>query len=246
MLSLHHYAHTLEHYTLEESQVDLYEFSLMHHHPEAHNILNTDELKRASRFYFEKHQRRFATARTTIKCILGNYLQIPAQSVNFSYNPQGKPALNHQTDLQFNLSHSSDMALLAVGKIHPLGVDIEQFSARPYQGLAGQLFSIEEQNALHSTPIPLKPWMFFHLWSQKEAFIKACGLGLSYPTQEITVAFDHAKPTTLFDTIHKTTWSMYPFMPSIAYAGALCCHPSINTLRYFVSPFDDTINPSTT
>jgi 4'-phosphopantetheinyl transferase len=246
MLSLHRYTYPPKQYTLDESHIDLYEFSLLHPHPEAPIILNPEELKRASRFYFERHRRRFATARTTVKCILAEYLQVPAKSIQFSYNPQGKPEVDQQTDLQFNLSHSGDKALLAVGKKHPLGVDIEHFSARPYEGIAKQLFSIEEQNALHLTNDALKPWLFFHVWSQKEAFIKACGLGLSYPTQEITVALDHASPTKLFDKIHKTSWFMYPFMPSVTCAGALCCHPSINTLRYFVSPFNDRINLSTT
>ena len=66
-----------------------------------------------------------------------------------------------------------------------MGVDIEQYSARPYEGIAKSLFSEQEFNEFKKVPPALKPAVFFHVWSQKEAFIKACGLGLILSNQRI-------------------------------------------------------------
>jgi 4'-phosphopantetheinyl transferase len=172
---------------LDPTGIDIWQFSLNETLAQSATILNADELSRAARFYFERHQRRFATARTRVREILGAYLGLPAATLEFTYNQYGKPEVINSQQLQFNVSHSGEIALLAIGKTFPLGVDLEQYSARPYIGIAKQLFSPTEQTLLKNSPSRLKPALFFHIWAQKEAFIKACGLGLSYPTETFTV-----------------------------------------------------------
>jgi 4'-phosphopantetheinyl transferase len=217
---------------LNASRIDIWQFLLHNHLPQSQTILSPDELARANRFYFERHQRRFATARTRVREILGAYLGIPAAKLEFTYATHGKPEVVNQQQLQFNLSHTGDIALLAIGKEWPLGIDIEQYSARPYTGIAGNLFTPVEQEYLKQAPIMAKPALFFRMWAQKEAFIKACGLGLSYPTQQFTVPA-HANPAEIIDNLHQQTWKIHSFMPGIAMSAALCYHPSIQIIRKF-------------
>lgn len=63
--------------------------------------------------------------------------------------------------LQFNISHTGEMAILAVGKTYPIGVDIERYSARPYEGIGKNLFSEQEYQELKKAHQSLKPALFF-------------------------------------------------------------------------------------
>ena len=219
---------------LMSQRIDVWPFTLNHPTPSrANHILAPDEKTRWRQFYFEKHQRRFANARLQLREILSHYLGLSAAEIAFDYNKQGKPFLkNNPHALEFNLSHSSELAILAVGQSLPLGVDVEFFSARPYLGLAKQLFSQREIQALHQVAPHLQPLAFFHMWTQKEAFIKAVGLGLSYPTQQFSVPCLPPSIETIPDPIHHTSWTLRSFTPQLLCAAALCHHPSVKTIRF--------------
>ena len=219
---------------LKTTRIDIWQFSLDIRVSEAEQaLLSDDEQTRAKRFYFERHRRRFTVARATLRLILAHYLALPAKDLLFGYNAQGKPHVDHTTSsLQFNLSHSDELALLAVGKTNPLGIDLEFFSARPYEGIGQQLFSQEENNALRALPSKLKPLAFFHVWSQKEAFIKAIGLGLSYPTQRVTMPILPPTHQGFVDPEYESNWTLISFMPKPLCCAALCHHPSVQDIRY--------------
>lgn len=217
---------------LNEYRIDLWQFSLEQNLNLSYQILNAEEKARSQRFHFSQHQRRFATARTLLRIILARYLNTTPKSLEFVYNSQGKPSVINLQRLQFNISHSGDLAILAVGKGYPMGVDIEHYSARPYEGIAENSFSEQEIKELKKTPKALKAAVFFHLWSQKEAFIKACGLGLSYPTKEFTVPSRIPTQQLVEDPLHNLTWQLRSFMPKAACSGALCCHPTIKEIRH--------------
>lgn len=220
------------HCILNEARIDLWQFSLLNELANAAHILNAEELARSQRFYFSKHQRRFSTARATLRIILARYLNVSPERLEFSYNAHGKPKVINSARLQFNLSHSGDLALLAIGKGFPVGVDIEQYSARPYEGIAKTLFSHQEFKEFTKVPLALKPAIFFHIWSQKEAFIKACGLGLAYPTQDFNVPTSMPTKQLVDDPMNNMTWQLRSFMPEVACSGALCYHPMIKEIRY--------------
>ena len=217
--------------TLQHHHVDLWEYPLAIEYPEAKGFLDDDERLRAKRYHFSRHQRRFTLARAGLRLILAHYLNCLPNALAFTYTTHGKPELKH-TPLHFNLSHSKDLALLAVASQHPLGADVEYVSVRPYDGLSRMMFSKKEQLALFQAPSMAKPWLFFHIWAQKEAFIKASGLGLSYPTQTFDVPTLSSVDTILYDERHRTSWRMLSFMPNIACHAALCCHPSTERIRY--------------
>jgi 4'-phosphopantetheinyl transferase len=217
---------------LNEARIDLWQFSLVNELPNAMQILNADEIARTERFYFSRHQRRFSTARATLRIILARYLNTHPARLEFSYNSHGKPKVINSARLQFNLSHSGDLAVLAVGKGFPMGIDIEKYSARPYEGIAKSSFSDHEFEEFMKVPQALKPAIFFHIWSQKEAFIKACGLGLAYPTKNFSVPTSMPTKQLVDDPLHNMTWHLRSFMPEVACSGALCCHPTIREIRH--------------
>ncbi|MBA2711880.1 MAG: 4'-phosphopantetheinyl transferase superfamily protein [Tatlockia sp.] len=217
---------------LKKNSIDIWEFPLNILPPLARTILNADELNRADRYYFERHKRRFTVARALLRIILGHYLQKNGKSLNFIYNKHGKPELKNSSSLQFNLSHSRDLALVAIGQQFSLGVDLEFYSARPYDGIAKHLFSEQELALFLTLPNYLKPQAFFNIWASKEAFIKGCGLGLAYPTKLFTVPVFGAEAKSIKDDVFKNIWQLSSFMPKIGCAAALCHHPEVTEIQY--------------
>lgn len=152
--------------------------------------LHREERELAARLHFERDRRRFTLCRGLLRTLLGNYLSIEPLDIEFWLGPHDKPELASPVTprVEFNLSHSGEAALFAFAVGRRVGVDVERI--RPgtdVNGLAQQVFTPAEIEKLSSTPEREKEDLFFTLWTQKEAYIKAVGLGLSAPVREITV-----------------------------------------------------------
>jgi 4'-phosphopantetheinyl transferase len=144
-------------------------------------LLPPDEIERADRFRFPEHRARFVAARGTLRRILGLHLRLAPESLRFSYGEHGKPALAAPlgTDLEFNVSHSSDLALYAVAMGRAVGVDVERVKSEgSWLQIAERYFAPHEAAYLASLPVAAAREKFFELWSGKEARMKARGTGL--------------------------------------------------------------------
>lgn len=203
------------------------------------NDLSPDEQTRFQRFYFAKHKRRFAQSRIALRTILSHYLHQCPADLEFAYSAFGKPSLPHFHNLQFNLSHSKDLALLAVCQTHPIGIDIEFFSERPFLGIASHLFSFQEQQQLACLPPSLIPLAFFSTWAQKEAIMKAVGMGMSYPTKAIDLRLLPIMPYLVYEPQTQQDLKIMPFLPRPAACAAICYHPDLTEIRYF--KYDSTV-----
>ncbi|MDH3283991.1 MAG: 4'-phosphopantetheinyl transferase superfamily protein [Acidobacteriota bacterium] len=153
-------------------------------------LLAEDELARASRFYFEEHRRRFIVARAALRRILGRYLGLDPDRVAFSYEPKGKPAIagGSDMDLQFNVTHTDDLALYAVTRGRPVGIDVELRREMPEAlRIARRFFTADEVDWLRDHRPEERSDAFLTLWTRKEAYVKAIGEGLSCPLNRIDV-----------------------------------------------------------
>jgi 4'-phosphopantetheinyl transferase len=155
-------------------------------------VLSADEREKAARFYFDKDRTQFVQARAALRFILGEYLQVDPQTLEFSYGLQGKPALaNEHVDnsLRFNLSRREGLALLAVTRGREIGVDVELVNADlPVFEIAGTTFSDSELGTLRNLPKTMHVAGFFNCWTRKEAYVKARGEGLSFPLKQFDVS----------------------------------------------------------
>ena len=90
--------------------------------------------------------------------------------------------------LQFNVSHSANIALIAFSSEHRLGVDVEKSRADvDTTALSERFFSLRERTGLQALPDPLRVLGFFACWTRKEAFLKATGDGLAFPLADFSV-----------------------------------------------------------
>jgi len=160
--------------------------------PPVPNLLSADELTRARRFYFERDHVRFVKCRTALRSILSRYVRLPAAEIRFEYQTNGKPAITAVQNpgrLQFSVSHSAQLALIAVSADYRLGIDIEKIrTSADIAALSGQFFSARENASLRSLPQSLQLQGFFACWTRKESFLKATGDGLFFPLSDFTVS----------------------------------------------------------
>ena len=193
--------------------------------------LTPDERNRSARFQFERDQHRFIVAHGVLRDLLGRYLQTQPGRISFVYNAFGKPGLSPESGnrLEFNLSHSAGLALIAVAPACHVGVDLEYIRAQSdCSDIARRFFSEAEVDYLIALPNHLYAEAFFSCWTKKEAYLKACGEGLAIPLNSFSVPLItdaahtpvdlHVAPN---DIVPARRWSLYTLRPAQGYAGAL-------------------------
>ncbi len=195
----------------------------------ARGVLSAEEQKKADRFHFAKDQNHYTAARGFLRTFLGSYLCIKPEHVPFAYNSFGKPELglsSGQRPVRFNLAHSHGLALFAFNLGREIGIDLELI--RPdfaTDEIAARFFAAEEVAVLKSLPKDLRPGAFFNCWTRKEAFIKARGMGLSYPLAKFVVSFAPGENPALLrsedDPQASARWSLHNLEVSTDYAAAL-------------------------
>lgn len=140
-------------------------------------VLDDEERARAARFRFEDDQRRSVVARSSLRTLLGRYLERPTSELQFALGPQGKPALAGN-EIEFNVSHSGDSVLLAFAHGSPIGVDVEcERRTSDMLAIAARFFSPTEADAVRNADNLAAA--FYKTWTAKESVIKAVGGGLS-------------------------------------------------------------------
>ncbi len=138
------------------------------------------EREQARRYRFDADRLRFARCRHLLRAAVAPSLGCAPAEVALRFGPHGKPHLDHDTDLQFNLSHTRGAALLAIARGAEVGVDIENTGRKvDLDGVAAKVFTERERGELGNVEGERKTALFFRYWTAKEAFLKATGHGLS-------------------------------------------------------------------
>jgi 4'-phosphopantetheinyl transferase len=193
------------------------------------HLLSTDERAKAGRFHFERDRRRYTVGRGFLRCLLGNYLDVEPQQLQFDYGPHGKPflaGLSHPDALSFNLSHAHQFALYAVTCDRKIGIDLEYIRqvSEPEQ-IVERFFTAREIEAFYALEPSQRLDAFFRVWTFKEAYLKATGAGLSKPLNEIEIPVPPLQPVKLsIDGGHAqphTCWSLQELSVAPGYVAAL-------------------------
>lgn len=147
----------------------------------AGQLLDRAESERAAQFRFEEDRYRFQKTRAALRLLLGNYLAIAPEHIQFREGSHGKPYLAEpEADLQFNVSHTRGAAVLAFARQVELGIDIEHARRKvDVAGVGRRVFTSAEQDRLSRFAGASALRQFFRLWTAKEAYLKATGSGLS-------------------------------------------------------------------
>jgi 4'-phosphopantetheinyl transferase len=201
-------------------------------------MLTEAEHARAKRFRFRADHERFIIRRGLLRVILRRYLPDATSEIQLRAGPNGKPELASPAgadSLQFNLSHSPQLALYAVARAVPVGVDIEL--VRPIDDLedvASRFFTLSEATMLQAVSGSRKLEAFFNCWTRKEAILKAMGQGITDGVDgvEVTVAPGETARAlrVTSDAEPASAWSLHALRPAKGYVGALAYRGAVREL----------------
>ena len=153
--------------------------------------LSDAERERADRFKFDRHRRRFVVRRSVLRALLQRYLDIPAKRISYQTGEYGKPVVSPDASasgVHFSTSHSEDMGVILVSDLPQSGVDVEYLHrVRDAAALADSLFCEQEHRMIQAEPEANRQQVFLNIWTGKEAYLKALGLGLSVPVDSFCV-----------------------------------------------------------
>ncbi|MGC8643321.1 MAG: 4'-phosphopantetheinyl transferase family protein, partial [Isosphaeraceae bacterium] len=202
-------------------------------------ILSAEEQARALRFVRVRDGRRFVLCRGALRLILAQIVHVDPRDVAFRFGPGGKPELlakTGQVDGQlphFNVSHSDDLALVALCLDRELGVDLERGrSISQADRIVESYFTAAEQAQFLALGEPGRDEAFIRGWTRKEAILKAKGVGLAglasgyetmFGTEPLSGHFRLASP--LPRVQEWTLWEAAPgedYVAALAVAAASC------------------------
>lgn len=186
--------------------------------------LTPDEQARARAFATDRLRGRWIVARAGMRAILARQANLSPAALQFRYNEFGKPALEEGVGAPwFNLSHSDDLAIMAVCAA-PIGADVERIGAA-HEDVALSYFSPVEAAAFMATPMPERAEAFYRCWTAKEAFLKALGTGFSRPSDSFTISYDGGAPPRLVEAAWLDgpleNWRLACFRPAAGFMGAV-------------------------
>lgn len=157
---------------------------------EAHywSWLNDEEHNRFNTIRIPQVATRFFAARVGLRQHLSSWLKLSPAEIRLAITPLGKPWLPDFPDHHFNLSHSGDIAMLAMSNCS-VGIDIEAIpETNPITSLlASRVLTPWELEQCGALDTHLQAHGFTHYWVCKEALIKACGLGMQLPPKQLEV-----------------------------------------------------------
>jgi len=180
-----------------------------------------------------KLQNSYLLSHVACRQILAHYLKLQAAEIKYKNNQHGKPLLNHETPLNFNMSHSHNKAIIAVSSDAMIGVDIE-FSDKKtgWEKIAPRYFHAEEINHLFAQPKDQQKQTFFQIWTRKEAFIKAIGTGFATSLNSFSV-IDKKINYQTNPSINNEEWYRQDVEIDSPYIASVVQNTQIEKIRYY-------------
>jgi 4'-phosphopantetheinyl transferase len=180
-------------------------------------LLNEEERQRAARFVHPEPRAQFVAARGSLRRLLSRYTGEDPRRIAFATIGNGKPCLASGA-VRFNVSHSGNGALIAVSREIEVGVDLEWLRPREtYPDLARRFFTATEADAVCDLR------SFYAVWTRKEAFLKALGLGLAGGLERFAVT--HDEPARVLhvdgDADAGARWTLVSLEPEAGAIGAV-------------------------
>jgi 4'-phosphopantetheinyl transferase len=214
-------------------------------------ILDPLERARAARFVIDAPRLQFSRARAGLRRILGRSLGRDPREIAFEIGRHGRPSLpaalatSASGTVDFNLSHSGELALVAVAfpgsaRAVQLGVDVEEERGnRPFDRLAERFFAPPEVAQYRVFPAAERVSAFYRGWTRKEAYLKAWGTGLTFSSRRFVVDLDPAPSSgellraTEMAGDDGAGWRFADLAPAAGYPGALCFRGAVEDVRRF-------------
>jgi len=206
-------------------------------------LLPKHELKRVRSMWIPSVRDRYVISRIFLRTTLSFYLGTDATDIVFELSKFGKPYIA-KSDLEFNLTHSANLALLAVASRRRVGIDVERVSLDPpVLDIARRFFSTDEYAALEALPSDLLPSAFYATWTRKEAFLKGVGLGIARHLAQVVVSISPREPAAVlrvdWDSSLAGRWNLCDLDVDKGYCSCLAVEGHQVPIRCFSWPLHE-------
>jgi 4'-phosphopantetheinyl transferase len=164
----------------------------------SNDACSAEEHARAARLVRARDAADFLQAHDALRRVLTRYVDAAPGALTFTAGAWGKPAIAgaHATaGIGFNLTHSGDLALIAVARGRAVGIDVEAVRAMPEAvGIARRMLG--EAAAAYVAPLAgdARDALFLRLWTAHEACIKAMGRALAVGSDAVRIALSDGVP----------------------------------------------------
>ena len=193
----------------------------------ARALLPLDELARVERLVFERDRLIALASRALQRRALSRCAPVAPADWRFTTDAHGRPAAvaAQAGALAFNVANTRGLVVCAVTRGREIGVDVERLREEvPYE-LVDAYFAPAEVAALRTLPALAQPLRFAELWTLKEAYLKARGIGLTLGIARCRFDFTSGTPTLGLDPAladDASTWQLASWSPTPEHRAALC------------------------
>ena len=159
------------------------------HYARCWDVLSPAEQSHAGRFRFEQDRRSYVASHSLRRHVLSDHAPVDPKQWQFIADDFGRPRIAFPVldeSLEFNCSKTVDLVVCAVTSGAAVGIDIERTDRRVPASVAEAAFAPGERAAMKALPLEEQGRRFFTLWTLKEAYLKARGVGLTVPMDSVT------------------------------------------------------------
>ena len=191
------------------------------------NVLSAEEFSKYSAIKHPKSRQSYLTAHAMLRSVLSKYVDRPALQWEFTRGEHGKPLLCMSAglpDIRFNLTHTDGLTACVVSLQGDCGIDVERHDAvHKFEAVSQRMFADEESRFLLDHDFDAA--MFYRLWTLREAYVKALGLGLVGSTKDFYFQLDRTLESARL--VHRQQskegerWSFKLFEPAPRYQLAV-------------------------
>jgi 4'-phosphopantetheinyl transferase len=145
----------------------------------AYSLLSDERKEKADFYVFGKDRRLSAVAGLYIRLLERSYGKVYADE-------HGKL---HSPGIEFNLSHSGHYVAFACS-VDPVGIDIEEIGQN--MDIARKVMTVQEyEDFIGSVDEKDREDVFARMWTAKESYMKALGLGFRLPPETFRVLYGY-------------------------------------------------------
>jgi 4'-phosphopantetheinyl transferase len=220
-----------------QDQVHIWSHTIHYDDPflrEAPYLLSQDESMRAQKYHFEKDKRVYESGHVFIRKVLSHYTSIEPSKLVLSPIVNKKPKLeNSPLNIHFNISHSGNKILVAIGFNSDVGIDVEKVLPDfDMDGFAEANYHPNELTHFRSLENVGETEYFYTIWTRKEAWLKLTGEGINDKLRDLD--FSESKSPVIpphgHHDLYMTTWK-----ESDDYLATLASYSDSKKIRFFIS-----------
>jgi 4'-phosphopantetheinyl transferase len=142
--------------------------------------LPRDERARFEAYRTPSARSQYLATRALVRTALSSHCGVAVEELRFSAGPTGRPELTLPAipTLRFSLSNTRGLVVGLVACAREVGVDVEEMTPIDVFEIADRFFAPAESEELRALAEDERSRRFFELWTLKEAYLKARGLGV--------------------------------------------------------------------